>query len=456
MSKEFNDEELWKDPRVAEAKKLLLEAVQSHQKDFSSVRPPNPALKESYEKLLKTFGEYRAGNLWFPYLGSGLGKGALVQLLDGSVKYDFICGIGPHFFGHSHPEIIAASVDAAISNTVMQGNLQQNKDSFDLSEMLIKHSKFDHCFLSSSGAMANENALKIAFQKRYPATRILAFERCFVGRSLATSQITDKPLYREGLPINFHVDYVPFFDHKAPEESTQRAIAVLKGHLERYPKQHAVMIFELIQGEAGFYAGTRHFFEKLMEILKEHGIMIFDDEVQSFGRTTELFAYQYFNLDKYVDIVSIGKLSQVCATLFTKAAAPKPGLLSQTFTASTSAIRTAKRILEILTSENYYGREGKIAALHQHFASKLEAIEKRHPDLIHGPYGVGCMIAFTPFNGEAQRTTQFAKNLFDAGVLSFTAGANPTRIRFLIPAGAVTNEDIDKAAKIIEETLLKS
>jgi acetylornithine aminotransferase len=43
--------------------------------------------------------------------------------------------------------------------------------------------------------------------------------------------------------------------------------------------------------------------------------------------------------------------------------------------------------------------------------------------------------------------------LFDAGVLSFIAGEHPTRVRLLVPAGAVTNEDIDHVINIIEETL---
>lgn len=456
MSEKLAGEQLLQDPRVAEAKRLLLETVRSHQEHITKIRPADPVLKQNYDKLLAEFAQIRGAKLWFPFLGTGLGNGPLVELADGSVKYDFICGIGPHFFGHSHPDLIAASIDAAISDTIMQGHLQQNIDSVELSKLLLELSKMDHCFLSTSGAMANENALKIALQKKYPAARILAFDRCFVGRTLTITQITDKPAYREGLPLNVPVDYVPFFDTAHPEESTKLAVTTLKKLLARYPNQHAVMCFELVQGEGGFYPGTKQFFQTIMEILKEHQIIIFDDEVQSFGRTEQMFAFQYFGLEKFVDIVSIGKLSQVCATLFRADVKPKPGLLSQTFTASTSAIRAGLVILKQLNQNEYYGPEGKIAQIHRHFVSKLEDIAKRHPHLIKGPYGVGCMIAFTPLDGNAQRVTQFAQNLFEAGVMSFIAGADPTRIRLLVPAGAVIFEDIDKVAQIIEETLLKS
>lgn len=446
---------LAQDPRVSKAKKLLVEVVGEYQKELTGVRPPDPELKQSYADLLEALEKYRGGKLWFPYLGSGFGNGSLVELMDGSIKYDFICGIGPHYFGHNHPDIIASGIDAALTNTVMQGHLQQNIDSLELMELLIKTSKLDHCFLTTSGAMANENALKIAFQKKFPAYRILAFDRCFVGRTLTISQITDKPSFREGLPSNVHVDYIPFFDPKHPEESTAHAVATLKKLIARYPKEHVLMCFELVQGEGGFYAATKEFFTIIMTVLKENHIAIFDDEVQSFGRLPELFAFQYFGLEKFVDIVSIGKLSQVCATLFTAEYRPRPGLLSQTFTGSTSAIRAAKIILNRLLDENFFGPEGRIQLIHHYFTQKLAALSQKHPTLIQGPFGIGCMIAFTPFDGDAQRTTQFVHALFEAGVIGFVAGANPTRVRFLLPAGAVTFEDIDKATVIIENTLLQ-
>jgi 4-aminobutyrate aminotransferase-like enzyme len=105
--------------------------------------------------------------------------------------------------------------------------------------------------------MANENALKIAFQKNAPASRVLAFEGGFCGRTLALSQITDRPAYRDGLPPTLAVDYVPFFDPGDPPGSTDRALGALRSHLSRHPAQHAAMVLELVLGEGGFYPGDR-------------------------------------------------------------------------------------------------------------------------------------------------------------------------------------------------------
>lgn len=448
-------EALMKDPRLDAAKKLLLEAVSEHQNILTGVRPPQSERKQSYEDLLKTFAECRGNKLWFPFLGSGIGRGALVELLDGSVKYDFISGIGVHYFGHSHPDLIASSIEASVSDTIMQGHLQQNKDAVDLSLALCKAANMDHCFLTSSGAMANENALKIMLQKRHPAFRILAFEHCFAGRTWALSQITDKPSFREGIPSNIFVDYIPFFDPEHPEESTQKALMTLKAYLKRHPKEYALMLFELVQGENGFYPGAQKFFKALMAELKANNISIFMDEVQSFARTPSLFAFQYYNLEEYADVVSVGKLSQVCATLFRKDHNPRPGLLSQTFIGSTSAIHASKVILEQLINGDYFGANGKILRIQNHFAKNLSELAKKYPEKIRGPFGIGAMVAFTPFDGSQKLVTQFVQDLFEAGVMGFIAGDNPTRARFLVPAGAVTPQDIDNATSIIEKVISK-
>jgi acetylornithine aminotransferase len=73
--------------------------------------------------------------------------------------------------------------------------------------------KLEHCFLSTSGAMANENSLKNRFSKEAAAAdRVIAFEHCFAGRTLAAGAAftADKAAYRQGLPNILNVDYIPF------------------------------------------------------------------------------------------------------------------------------------------------------------------------------------------------------------------------------------------------------
>lgn len=448
----FNDQE------VVSAKDKLISKLIEHQSKITEIKPPLAEFELSYKETIDQFSQARGMNLYFPYLSSGIGNGPFVELGDGSIKYDFINGIGVHFFGHSHPKLVEATLDAALSDTIMQGNLQQTKDSFDFCKQLINAANknthcIDHCFLSSTGVMAGENALKMAFQKNYPAYRVLAFENCFAGRTITFSQITDKPHYREGLPHSLNVDFVPFFDYKNPEESIKKSIASLKSHIKRHPGKHAAMHFELIQGEGGSWPASKEFHQSLMQVCRENNIAVLVDEVQTFARTSELFAFQHYQLDDLVDIVWVGKASQVCATLFNSRFKPKPGLISQTFTSSSTAISGGTALIKMLTEGNFFGPKGKIEILHNHFKSHLEKIAKKYPEKIEGPFGIGGMVAFTPFNGNSEKANILVKELFKSGVVSFIAGANPARVRFLLPAGCLETYHIDHACVIIEDTL---
>ncbi|MFN4174964.1 MAG: aminotransferase class III-fold pyridoxal phosphate-dependent enzyme, partial [Parachlamydiaceae bacterium] len=306
-------------------------------------------------------------------------------------------------------------------------------------------------FITSSGAMAVENGLKVAFQYRYPAQRLLAFEHCFAGRTMNASQITDKASYREGLPNTLQIDYVPFYEN---ESSTKLAVDAIRKYTQRYPKQHAAMIIELVQGEGGFNTAPRCFYLAIIEALKEAGVLVFIDEIQTFGRLYQLFGFRYFELEEYVDIVSIGKMSQICATLFTEKVKPRLGLLSQTFTSSSVAIQTSSTIIKRLLEGNYYGEKGRIAEIHHQFKEGLLKIANKHEGLVEGPFGLGGMIAFTAYKGDNKLVLDYLQRLFKKGVIAFSAGVNPTRVRLLVPLLTITDEDIKQVLAILEDALI--
>lgn len=451
-------QQLLSDPRVAQATELLTAALADHSAHLS-VRGPIEELAEPYQKWLEVFTQLRGNALFFPYLGSGAGKGSLVELADGSVKYDMITGIGVHAMGHANPELLAEFIPAVLSDTVMQGNLQQNTESLLLSKQLVtlanrNGATLDHCFLSSSGAMANENAFKILFQHRAGSSRILAFENAFAGRTYLTGQVTDRPKNRVGQPLTVPVDYVPFFDANRPLESTQETLQTVESYLNRYPDAHCGFIMELVQGEGGYYSAPREYFLAICELLKKQQVPVFFDEIQTFGRTYAPFAFQMLELDAFADVVTVGKMSQVCATFFRQELNPKPGLLSQTFTSSTTAIVAARWILRKLIEEDFYGSQGRIADIHGRFVSRFEAIHAKAPNRIAGPWGIGGMIAFTPLDGSADAAKKVLHALYEAGVIAFVAGVNPARVRFLPPLLSLTDDEIEKVCDILESVLL--
>src|SRR5690606_41656475 len=81
-------QQFFQDPRLEEAKKLIKDALNDHKKNITGVRDAVPGLSNNYDVLLKKMADYRGGGLFYNYLGSGIGNGPLVELADGSVKYD--------------------------------------------------------------------------------------------------------------------------------------------------------------------------------------------------------------------------------------------------------------------------------------------------------------------------------------------------------------------------------
>jgi len=447
-----------KDPRVAEARRLLAEALSDAQHGLQGPHGPSPDRVEPYQRMLERLSAARGGATYFPYLSSGLGRGPLVELADGSVKFDFITGIGVHGLGHSHPQLLDATIDAALEDTVMQGNLQQHPPALRVCERMLEWANrqgagLGHCLLSTSGAMANENALKIAFHNRQPADRVFAIDNCFAGRSIATAQLTDRPQYRQGVPTALAVDYLPMVTTQSPAGAVDAGLATMRKILARYPGKHAALWVELVAGEGGYYPADPAYMAGLCRLAHESQVLVIFDEVQSFSRLSQPFAFQHFGLDAMADIVTFGKITQVCGTLYRPQLKPKGPLLSQTFIAASSSIAAALRVLDILEQEGCFGPDGKNMQRHAVFAARCQEMARRYPDKISGPYGCGMMFAFTPADGSDPKATRMVHQLYEAGLMSFLAGHDPARIRFLPPPGVTTEQDIHTACDIIEDVV---
>lgn len=465
-------------PAVRNAIATIVDELRTRQAQVNAVRGPrSPELAQSYKQFMDMAGQVRGRALYYPYVGSGLGNGPFVELMDGSVKLDMITGIGVQFFGHSDPELVGVALEAATSDVAMQGHLMQNEEAIRYCQTLLdeakKGSKLAHVFLCNSGAMANENALKVCFQKHAPASRVLAFAHCFMGRSWAMSQIGDSAANRQGMPLNVLVDYMPFYDEAAARRMSagdqsgktrfiDMAVSHLRQYVERYPGQHGCFIFELVQGEGGFNTAPPEFHRELMKVCKEAKIAVWDDEVQTFGRTQRLFAYDTFGLGDMVDVVCIGKLSQVCAVLYTQEYNPKPGLLSATFLGSTDALRVGRRSVERLASGDYYGPTGRIARHHEHFSTHVRALAAKHPAWFPANHevtdivgGHGGMMRFTPFGGKKEPVLKLCNTLFEEGMITFYCGHGPYHVRMLPPLGILEESVWPTAFEIIERAMTK-
>jgi acetylornithine/N-succinyldiaminopimelate aminotransferase len=391
-------------------------------------------------------------------VGSGGGTGVYVELEDGSVKMDLINGIGIHLMGHSHPRILKACVRGAIADIVNQGNLQPNREYTKFLEKLVglagKKSRIKYGWLSTCGTMANENALKLTRQKHSPARMILGFTNAFAGRSTMMAELTDNNAYKVGLPNYDEVLRLPFYDKKNPQ-SGEATLRVLKEHVAKFDKNISTFVFEPMLGEGGYQAAPKEFFVPLLEFCKQHKIAVWLDEVQTFSRTGELFAFETLDIGNYVDLCTIAKTAQVGCTLYTEEYNPQPGLIAGTFSGATVALSAGIETLDILTEENYLGPNGRINQIHKKFVGMLNDLnETTCKGMLKDAGGLGLMIAVTPYDGKKEQVDALLKRLFQNGMVAFNCGKDPVRVRFLIPA-VIQDKDIDVAKKIIEKSMLE-
>lgn len=440
----------------------LVENVGKINLDVNSVKEAH--VTGSLEESMERVSQFRGRPLFYPYLGSGSGRGSYVELQDGSVKLDFINGIGVNILGHSHPKILQASLQAALSDIVMQGNLQPNEQYLNFGEKLVdlasRKSRLKHAWISTCGSVANENALKMARQKKSPARKVVALRDAFAGRTTMMAEITDNPNYRVGLPEYnevLRIDMPDNYSLKTCQGSAagEKALQQMKEIVSKNEGDIAAFMFEPLQGEGGFRVASRDFFLPLLDFCKEQGIVVWADEVQTFCRTGELFCFEKLDIGEYLDLCTIAKTAQVAATLYTEELNPAPGLIAGTFAGSSVALAAGSEILDELTCGGYFGSEGKIEKVHQEFTGMLQSLaETSCSGMISDIGGMGLMIAFTPFEGEKSKTMSLLKTLYKNGIISFACGHGPYRVRFLLPA-TLNSEEIKEARGIIEKSLIE-
>ncbi|MCB0393261.1 MAG: aminotransferase class III-fold pyridoxal phosphate-dependent enzyme [Bdellovibrionales bacterium] len=436
--------------------KNILTEIQTINSNVSGIRPPQPECKDRNDKLMKRVEELRGRGLYYPYVGTGAGNGVYVELEDGSTKIDLINGIGIHILGHSHPKVIEASLRGSLSDILMQGNLQLNQDWIQLSERLVnlasKNSRLKYSWITTSGSMANENAIKMARQKNTPARKILSMYNEFAGRTTLMTEISDNPSFKVGLPTYDEVLRVPFFSKK-DARSSEKALEILRKHISENPKNISSFMFEPMQGEGGYRVAPREYFIPLLEECRKSNIAVIADEIQTFCRTGEMFAFEKIGFGDYVDICTVAKTVQVGVTLYTEEYNPKPGLIAGTFAGSTPQLTVGAEILRILTEEGYTGKDGKIQHVHNKFVGMLEDLGNGScKGQVSEVEGLGLMIGFTAFDGSAEKQGALLKKLYANGVIAFGCGRDPYRVRFLVPA-IITDAQIQEVGDVMEKSI---
>ena len=197
--------------------------------------------------------------------------------------------------------------------------------------------------MCSSGAEANENALKLA-SFHTGKSRVIAFDNAFHGRTSAAVAATDNKNIQAPLNTQQEVDFIPFNDVDALEKE------LAKGDV-------CAVIFEAIQGVGGLDEPTAAFVALMESLCETHQTCLIADEVQSgFGRSGDFFAFQKYNINPHIISIAkgMGNGFPVGGILVHPVIEAKYGLLGTTFGGNHLACSASLAVLQVLEKEKLY------------------------------------------------------------------------------------------------------
>lgn len=224
------------------------------------------------------------------------GQGAWLWDEAGRRYLDWLQGWAVNSLGHS-PELISRALLEQSTRLLTPSPALYNLPALRLASRLCELSGFDQVFFGSTGAEANEGAIKLARKwgrvARGGAYEIVTFGDAFHGRNLATMAASGKAGWDALFPPN-----VPGFA-KARLNDLDSVLAALS------PRSVAILL-EPVQGEAGVRPATREFLHALRRLCDERGLLLMFDEVQTgCARLGELFGFQHFGVEP--DVMTLGK-----------------------------------------------------------------------------------------------------------------------------------------------------
>jgi acetylornithine/N-succinyldiaminopimelate aminotransferase len=368
------------------------------------------------------------------------GEGVWLTATNGDRYLDFASGVAVNALGHSHPHVVEAIAEQA-RKVIHVSNLYRIPEGERLADRLCALSFADKVFFANSGAEAMEGVIKMVrkFQsadghpERY---RIITFEGCFHGRTLATLAAAKNKKHLEGFgPVMDGFDQVPMGDI----EAVKRAIT---------PETAGILI-EPVQGEGGVRPVEPAFAKALRQICDERGLLLAFDEVQTgIGRLGELFGYQKLGVTPDVMGLAkgLGAGFPIGAVLATEEAAKgmTPGTHGSTFGGNPLACAAGNAVLDIVTGQGFLDHVRQIALL---FKQRLAEMKDRHPAVIAEVRGDGLLIGLKSQVPNTELIDAFrAEKLLAVG-----AGDNVAR---LVPPLIVTEAEVAEAIARVDSACI--
>jgi L-lysine 6-transaminase len=324
-----------------------------------------------------------------------------------------------------------------------------------------------HLFFVEGGALAVENALKVAFdwKSRWNqahgrdaalGTKVLHLQHAFHGRSGYTMSLTNTDPTKVARFPQFAWPRIssPYLSSGADVEAREAAaLAEARAAFEAHPHDIACFIAEPIQGEGGDHHFRPAFLQAMQALCHEHDALFVLDEVQTgCGLTGTAWAFQQLGLQP--DVVAFGKKTQVCGIMaggrvdeVADNVFAVGSRINSTWGGNLTDMVRARRILEVVEADGLIARA---AALGPVLLDLLGELAERHPQ-ITGVRGRGLMCAFS-LPDTALRDAALDALREDERVLLLGCGTRSVRFR---PALTVTAEELAEGVAALDRVLTR-
>ncbi len=243
-------------------------------------------------------------------------KGVHLKLADGRELIDGMASWWCAIHGYNHPVLNAAAKDQIDKvSHVMFGGIT-HAPAVNLCEKLVAITPdgLDKVFLSDSGSVAVEIAIKMAFQYwisqgQPQKNKLLTLRRGYHGDTFTAMSVCDP---ETGMHHMF--DQVVAKHHFAPapmigvhEPWDEEDIAEFTTIIREHKQQLAAVILEpIVQGAGGMRFYSPHYLKRVRELCDENNVLLIADEIATgFGRSGKLFACEWAGISP--DIMCLGK-----------------------------------------------------------------------------------------------------------------------------------------------------
>ncbi len=327
------------------------------------------------------------------------GEGEHVWDDAGNRYLDCFGGVLTVSVGHNNPKVTEAIIEQvkAIQHT---STLYANKPQSDLAEKLyqITPGRLKKSFFTNSGTEADDTAIHAA--KTYTGRHeIVVLRHSYAGRSataLSTmGHSTWRPLPAQ-IPGIVHAR-APYcyrcpFKLTYPECGLACANDIEELIMTTTTGEIAAFMAETVLGVGGFIVPPPGYFERAVEIARNHGGLFISDEVQTaWGRTGDKwFAIEHW--DVVPDIITSAKGMGNGVPIGMTTATPEvadsyPGLTFSTFGGNPVSMAAALAVIKVIEDEDLKKNAAVVGA---HFRTRLEELKDKYP-VIGDVRGLGLM-----------------------------------------------------------------